>query len=1715
MEKNIREDLQKEGLSAVSPKTIQTSLSIKDSENSQKFKKYSGGLDKILQSFDNLHEWADYISFLSKLLKTLHSYPTFAIVPYQDLVACRLAQCLNPNLPSGVHQKTLEVYSYIFSLIGKNGLSESLPLWNSGLAPVLMFASTKIKPYFLGLIETFYLPLGPSLRPCAKSLIMSLLPGLEEDSGEYFDETFNVLDSVRQKLEDDAFFWQCLWLCIITSPQQRQGALKYLFKCFPVLKDNSNDILPIIHPDSGLFIRAFSSGLNDEQLLIRRGFLELLVQNVPLSSVIFQENIVSIDAELLVMSAIKVVMGKEISLNRRVWSWLMGSDFEQNPVEDSYFKNYSMKYVVGCIKNCLDISKNDPVKLQEIFNILLSLMERSIIGSIIAPEVFLPALRTIYMFSGFNNDDLYNDVLFSARAFFDAVDSKLIWSKLLFLLDKLDVDVFDFSDYDFALYIILNFNIREGDMTFFHIPMVLYVNILNISNKSRNLAIEKTLLLVIHKLISFVPNNELSNVLFGEYSYEDRIFLKNNIKKYYQDLLGDESNTYLSKEMVMEFIFCLLIENIELYLDDSFYLFEMLWLTYEFIPKALRCSKTQKKMLLDDVVSVLSSKDLTFDHVYYIVKIIVELLKRTWINIDDINNNDILIPLVLYIWDCFSIENSKYHIDASLLLWTLHKMLNGSFIETIIVYAMNIREIPYVACLKFTILWKYSVKVDESLFAHVLARPSLIMIGFLHSDDIHTKLLVKAWIETLNTSFIRLLDIVLIKLLSLGFICSPKSEVAQELEISLLQFKETDDISMFVYYISVCVEIIESGGIDLLEHAFTELLNVDTNKSNLLSKCEVLHMFPESDFHNLRSMVINLHFLASKLLFYIVSKCNLFDHELIEVLLKRLIVKGFICENIFDKYILDILYIILKRNINQYEIDYKDFFFNGVHSLSIDESLGNNSEKKVFRNVLLMLVKLFITRLSTTQIPSNIEILIDFYKRCLGLFTNEMFQIFIPFIETLCNQVNFIIVGLETGFSDLKMEGLPPYEIILYCFEGLKYTITWAFENHDDKLKNSSRKSSENVGFFGNVMSGVFSLEAPSSVNFSKDNRNSIILCFRDIVKLAFYVWSWIECNMIVSIRKLETYKFINMRLKTASRQLIYALYDIKPIETLESLVNSVNKTDMKIKEHVFYFLSKFDDSRKQEIIPFLIDSINFRINSTSVVEKHKSNIIISVTPNSIISFLINFVEFSKTDLLKQSWPVCLAFFRDAVNSPQQYQIIDTYILHFATSLIKKLSEVNINNEKREKKEMIDIYLRILSFFTSKSLKFCDSSSVFNKDINSQLSTNNNEEKMKFFDSNDKSSKNNESFLSSAFSNRELNSVLLKYVIPSLSKIITDNEKIVHACSIIMTNVIGSEHRNSQLSRKYSEDNLILLAKLVELSGSSKFWKKEVIDIFNDSSFFTIPFNEAVLWMPIIKQLYNNDKDRSLEIFSKFSFYSSSSIFVFRESEVVSRKYQLKRLIFIIISSGKDKYADKIKDIENVIFEYIKGPLRKMLRKEIFLLIRALIIYMSSIHLTSLWAIILSELQYSFVDLLEKDLPWNQELLDSLHDACKLLDVILVIEPEEFLVHKWVFITDTIDSVYSSDKSKSVALMDKLFHKIFTFLHKSLRTSESPQLSQAFINIDALNKRSPMLISKTIEDVSDIKPFLSRISEINYENVYNICSPDIKACEMGLLRDLF
>ena len=46
--------------------------------------------------------------------------------------------------------------------------------------------------------------------------------------------------------------------------------------------------------------------------------------------------------------------------------------------------------------------------------------------------------------------------------------------------------------------------------------------------------------------------------------------------------------------------------------------------------------------------------------------------------------------------------------------------------------------------------------------------------------------------------------------------------------------------------------------------------------------------------------------------------------------------------------------------------------------------------------------------------------------------------------------------------------------------------------------------------------------------------------------------------------------------------------------------------------------------------------------------------------------------------------------------------------------------------------------------------------------------------------------------------------------------------------------------------------------------------------------------------------------------------------------------------------------------------------------------------------------------------------------------ACKLVDLLLVLQTEEFQVHQWIFITDTVDAVYHPDDWMPEAIFDQL-----------------------------------------------------------------------------------
>jgi len=181
------------------------------------------------------------------------------------------------------------------------------------------------------------------------------------------------------------------------------------------------------------------------------------------------------------------------------------------------------------------------------------------------------------------------------------------------------------------------------------------------------------------------------------------------------------------------------------------------------------------------------------------------------------------------------------------------------------------------------------------------------------------------------------------------------------------------------------------------------------------------------------------------------------------------------------------------------------------------------------------------------------------------------------------------------------------------------------------------------------------------------------------------------------------------------------------------------------------------------------------------------------------------------------------------------------------------------------------------------------------------------------------------------------------------------------------------------------------------------------------------------------------------------------------------------------------------------------------------MVLRALILKTSAVHLASLWPAINSELQSSISSILPGEQPDVYNNL-SILQACKLLDLLLTIAPDEFQLHEWLFITDTIDAVYKPSNWSPIALADKLSEQMGSTAstpssHIAV-TATSASISQGsrrplldLIDTKVLPKEE--LVGKIL------KPFFSQLSIYAFESTYGMGEPDRQACIKGLLADIF
>lgn len=151
---------------------------------------------------------------------------------------------------------------------------------------------------------------------------------------------------------------------MITMSSARGTALNFLSRRLPRLhaeegKTDSNgifhcsvslDITQIVGRDIGLMIRAFAAALEDDNLLVRRGALDLLLQSMRVDSAAIKRAQPE-DSVFLMRAATGVVLRRDLSLNRRLYTWLLGPD-EKSENQSIYLRQHALQLLNTTLKVC-------------------------------------------------------------------------------------------------------------------------------------------------------------------------------------------------------------------------------------------------------------------------------------------------------------------------------------------------------------------------------------------------------------------------------------------------------------------------------------------------------------------------------------------------------------------------------------------------------------------------------------------------------------------------------------------------------------------------------------------------------------------------------------------------------------------------------------------------------------------------------------------------------------------------------------------------------------------------------------------------------------------------------------------------------------------------------------------------------------------------------------------------------------------------------------------------------------------------------------------------------------------------------------------------------------------------------------------------------------------------------------------------------------------
>ncbi|KAH7100146.1 Dopey, N-terminal-domain-containing protein [Auriculariales sp. MPI-PUGE-AT-0066] len=1754
-----------------------------------KYRKYTQQVEKCLTTLENVQEWADFIAFLTKLLKTFQANTQYKEVPRKLIVAKRLAQCLNPALPAGVHQRALDVYAYILAIQGTEGLQRDLQLWSAGLLPFFEYASTSVRPPLLNIYETYYLPLKNGLRPITKAFILALMPGLEEEAGDFFDKVLSITDRIASSVTP-VFFLQNVWLVMLTTPSARGSAVNYLARRFPKL-DDFQDISEVVGRDLGLMIRAFAACLEDDNLLVRRGTLDLLVSNLKLDGKVLK-NVQNDDMAVLMKAATNVVLRRDLSLNRRLYSWLLGAD-EAPEVQQRYFQSHALRLLCTTLKDEMFESRPDSFDSRP-FKIFISLLDKWEIGQHVADLLIINALKALRRCeSAVQQDGVSEDISMTASTVTEAVEPYVMWKQLFHFVHK---EISDNAKILEAIpllrFVIASIRTEDEEVDCVHLPIVFtaildYIRAL-ISVEPSRASTEVTrgalqLLLDIFPRIPvhawpapptrFAKNKPNTSSLadgtpyaracsFYGVTIDERVPAS-------ADALSD-SVTLVSAFEDLATLSATFARGIVTAGTGSTSVRECLMQAMTLLLKLVHKLEKQTTPLsirwqprewLAIILGCLDKKT-TFALLDRVITLAVALAPSTVIEPRlAIDERSFVTKMIALLFDYLSPDLSPYHVRSVHLVWALEQSTTRRHVEATI--AQLLSDTDSVVAQRyfdaFGVLWRLTDDLHIPGFR--LKIPMLIVLDALNSEEPGLRRTAETWMRCCLRSYIRVLDPVLFDMMDPAIRRSAVSTTLIGRDVSGYVYDLPFDQRRLNYLLMTLLSLVRFGGQSFDKIARGTLLKRSLDPE-LVRRAQEASLAEGTYLDTLVGLL--LRFLGSDPkpdIAIVMGPPNVVLQGTVIELLEVIVSRGEIDKRLLDSMetaLVNKLFTVVQ--LGQLELQNK--LLHALHTVIFAESALDErpfptaegdepppptaddvagSGAKVISPLLIQ------TILDALALSSNRPVLqhwLDFVSTATPHLQLPAAQLAVPLVECIGRQVRGLLADLEriastrqTRTGDVRSKTTDTeFIMFLNAFERLLLISLAKFGDislpldGDTSTLERPALDSTSAGLLG-LVSNVFSTDGATPAIDAPVVKLTGFWFIREAVQVLYITWQTTtsESEALHAEGEQDSFSLICSRSLSRCKRVLERLFRAQSMEVLESAVECWKRDPA---QGTLFEVVDFLTQSAQNVVHMTCESIGTRIGPPEKNKKTPPNQ--NLTDAALFTFLEEYLRRLEGPIVIQVWGRCLSLAKDICSNAAVYKQQLYPMLRCITILAEKIAMTTALEDRRIRKDLQDIYVKLVDQCVLMSGRSVDQRPWMSRAAKEAISTNGRNSPAirdtPFEEKNVSLTQLSESAGSSDIVEL-INSFLASNVLPLLRRILLDPDKVLSLCTNIIYYIVNPAMK-SRVIRLFDIDDSVLdiLREMSKLPAAAKAWRPPVADAFSDTKFFSMPPQLTHKWRPLVRALMDHDKAAFAELVAKISSTPSANIFTNREYEMQVCAQNFRRLTYVLYAGDKNTFLAQLPSVEEKVVDIVKNVTAPVVLREVYLCMRVLLCRLSAHTLASSWPVLVTEMLRVFEQAMSDPPADGSDDLQMILSVCKFVDLLLVLQTVEFQVHEWMFVTDTVDSVYRPDDWFPESLLDQLGEIIGDLPAQKGEAAVSAPASSFALHHDvedaptgdiplSKNVRRPLLYDvQYIRSIRELAPFFSSVSIQAFEGVYasiGNTNVDWEAVEAGLLSELF